>query len=131
MFLDTSGLLSLFDRDDALHDVARQRYAEARRLLTHNYVLAEFIPLVTVRRLPRLAAMDFVSDLWDHPLLEMDWVEETIHLAAMNLLRQRPDKAYSLCDAVSFLQMPQRGVMEALTTDRHFEQEGFVRLLKA
>lgn len=43
----------------------------------------------------------------------------------------RLDKSYSLCDAISFLVMRQRGLSEALTTDHHFEQEGFVRLLKA
>jgi predicted nucleic acid-binding protein len=42
----------------------------------------------------------------------------------------RQDKTYSLCDVVSFILMRQRGVAKALTTDRHFEQEGFVRLLK-
>ncbi|MEH2285259.1 MAG: hypothetical protein V7K90_28760 [Nostoc sp.] len=41
----------------------------------------------------------------------------------------RQDKSYSLCDAVSFVLMRQRGVTEALTTDHHFEQEGFRRLL--
>ncbi|MEM9809150.1 MAG: nucleic acid-binding protein, partial [Cyanobacteria bacterium P01_D01_bin.56] len=44
-------------------------------------------------------------------------------------LVQREDKTYSLCDAVSFVLMCQRGITDALTTDRHFEQEGFVRLL--
>jgi predicted nucleic acid-binding protein len=47
----------------------------------------------------------------------------------VGLLRARPDKTYSLCDAVSFVLMRERGVAEALTTDRHFEQEGFRRLL--
>jgi predicted nucleic acid-binding protein len=47
----------------------------------------------------------------------------------MALLVARPDKAYSLCDAVSFVLMRRRGLVEALTTDRHFEQEGFRRLL--
>ncbi len=40
------------------------------------------------------------------------------------------DKTYSLCDAVSFVLMRLEGITEALTTDHHFEQEGFVRLLK-
>jgi len=47
----------------------------------------------------------------------------------MDLLRARPDKNYSLCDAMSFLAMGQHGITEALTTDHHFEQEGFKRLL--
>jgi predicted nucleic acid-binding protein len=41
----------------------------------------------------------------------------------------RLDKDYSLCDAVSFLLMRARGLTDALTTDKHFEQEGFRRLL--
>lgn len=39
-------------------------------------------------------------------------------------------ETHSLCDAVSFLLMREGAITEALTTDRHFEQEGFVRLLK-
>ena len=42
----------------------------------------------------------------------------------------RQDKTYSMCDSVSFVLMRQRGITEALTTDRHFEQEGFTRLLQ-
>jgi predicted nucleic acid-binding protein len=48
----------------------------------------------------------------------------------MSLLQSRLDKDWSLCDAVSFVLMQQRGVTEALTTDHHFEQAGFVRLLE-
>jgi predicted nucleic acid-binding protein len=47
----------------------------------------------------------------------------------MTLLRAQPDKNYSLCDAVSFLLMRTRGIQDALTTDHHFEQAGFRRLL--
>jgi predicted nucleic acid-binding protein len=47
----------------------------------------------------------------------------------MSLLLARQDKTYTLCDAVSFVLMRKRQITEALTTDRHFEQEGFRRLL--
>jgi predicted nucleic acid-binding protein len=57
------------------------------------------------------------------------WVGQKDHWSAMDLLRARPDKNYSLCDAMSFLAMGQHGITEALTTDHHFEQEGFKRLL--
>jgi len=40
-------------------------------------------------------------------------------------------KTYSLCDAVSFILMSERRMTNALTTDKHFEQENFVRLLKS
>jgi predicted nucleic acid-binding protein len=49
--------------------------------------------------------------------------------AAMDLLLARQDKTYSLCDAVSFVLVRQRYLTEALTTDHHFEQEGFQQLL--
>jgi len=38
-------------------------------------------------------------------------------------------KEWSLVDCASFVAMQQRGIFEALTTDHHFEQAGFVRLL--
>jgi predicted nucleic acid-binding protein len=71
----------------------------------------------------------YLSDLMDSPDIEVVWVAEVLHRAAHALLVARPDKAYSLCDAVSFILMRQRGIDTALTTDRHFEQEGFRRLL--
>jgi predicted nucleic acid-binding protein len=47
----------------------------------------------------------------------------------LELLRLRLDKSYSLCDAVSFILMRDHQINDALTSDRHFEQEGFRRLL--
>jgi predicted nucleic acid-binding protein len=56
-------------------------------------------------------------------------VDETLHRNGILFLANRLDKNYSLADAISFLLMRRYGVTEALTTDHHFEQEGFVRLL--
>jgi predicted nucleic acid-binding protein len=53
-----------------------------------------------------------------------------LHDSAMALLQAQLDKTYSLCDAVSFILKRQRGLIEALTTDHHFEQAGFRPLLK-
>jgi hypothetical protein len=46
------------------------------------------------------------------------------------LYRQRADKDWSLTDCISFVVMRQRGLTEALTGDHHFEQAGFVALLR-
>ncbi len=64
-----------------------------------------------------------------------DWVEivhinESLDEKAWQFLANRLDKQWSLVDAVSFGAMEERDITEALTTDHHFEQAGFVRLLK-
>ncbi len=129
MLLDTSGLLCLQHRAEPFHEQACSAYKAARIRLTHNYVLAEFVALARVRSLPRLAALTFLADLLDNPDIETVWVDEPLHREASALLLARQDKTYSLCDAVSFVLMRRRNVSEALATDRHFEQEGFRRLL--
>ena len=65
----------------------------------------------------------------EHPVVEVVWVNDALHREAVQLLETRLDKRYSLCDAVSFVLRRQRGLSEALTTDQHFQQEGFRRLL--
>ncbi len=129
MLLDTSGLLCLYNRAEPLHARSRALYRAGRSRVTHSYVLAEFVALAQARRLPRVGVLDFVIDLVENPDIDTIWVDERLHREAMALLAARPDKAYSLCDAVSFVVMRQRNCTEALTTDHHFDQEGFHRLL--
>jgi uncharacterized protein len=87
------------------------------------------VALCHARRFNRAAALRFVAEVMDAGDFDVVWVDQTLHRAAFALLQSQPDKTYSLCDAVSFLMMRERGLSEALTTDRHFEQAGFVRML--
>jgi uncharacterized protein len=73
--------------------------------------------------------MEFSERLLNDGEVESLWIDEQRHREGLVLLHNRQDKTYSLCDAVSFVLMRERGETEALTTDRHFEQEGLVRLL--
>jgi predicted nucleic acid-binding protein len=130
MLLDTSGLLCFHHRAEPQHAEAVQFFRSAPFRLTHSYVLAEFVALVQARRLPRPAAISFVADLHNNAAVQVSYVSEALHRAALAHLKQRMDKDWSLCDAVSFLLMAQYGIRDALTTDHHFEQAGFVRLLK-
>ena len=130
MLLDTSGLLCLFDVRDQRHVDARALYDAATKRFTHNYVLAEFVALANARGAPRADALAFVAALLETPEVQVVWVDKTLHQASVEFLQARLDKAWSLCDAISFLLMQQQGITDALTTDHHFEQAGFVRLLK-
>ena len=129
MLLDTSGLYCFFDDSDLRHKDAVALFQAADVLLTHDYVLAEFIPLCQTRGLNRNKTLEFIRVLLANQLIEIIWTNESDYLQALSLLQARADKTYSLCDAVSFVLMRERGILEALTTDKHFTQEGFIRLL--
>lgn len=47
-----------------------------------------------------------------------------------SLFARRMDKEWSLTDCLSFTVMQQRGLVDALTADHHFEQAGFNVLLR-
>ncbi len=130
MLLDTSGLLCCFDADDHRHQDAIAFYDAASLRLTHNYVIAEFVALAGARRLPREASLEFSAVTVADPETELVWVDPALHDEAMALLKSQFDKSYSLCDAVSFVLMRDCNITDALTTDGHFEQAGFRRLLQ-
>lgn len=129
MLIDTSGWLCMLHKDEPEHPDAVRLYNAAPLHLTHSYILAEFVPLAQVRKFPRQSNLTFTQRILDDTDVKLIWVDEYLHRQAVQLLLEREDKTYSLCDAVSFVLMRERGITEALTTDKHFEQEGFVRLL--
>jgi len=130
MLIDTAGWLCVYHKDELQHAEAIKFYDNARLRVTHSYVLAEFVPLAQKRGLPRQNNLEFSRRILGDDEVEIIWVDEMLHRRAVELLQQRADKTYSLCDAVSFIIMRTRNIAEALTTDKHFEQENFTRLLK-
>jgi predicted nucleic acid-binding protein len=71
MFLDTSGLLCYHSKDEPEHAEAQRLFKGQRRHLTHSYVLAEFVALAQVRRIPRETALGFSSRLLSSILVWM------------------------------------------------------------
>ncbi len=129
MLLDTSGLMCLFDQRDLRHDSATKQYESATQRLIHNYIFAEFIALAIARRAPLADALRFIQAIHRSHEIEVVWVDSDLHEQAMQLLAEREDKRWTLCDAVSFVLMGASKIGEALTTHHDFEQAGFVRLL--
>ncbi|HEX9690745.1 MAG TPA: PIN domain-containing protein [Gemmatimonadales bacterium] len=131
VFVDTSALYALFDRDDRGHPAAAAAWADLlsgpRPLVTSDYVLLETVALVQ-RRLG-LAA---VHDLDDRivPLLTVRWITEPIHRRAMTRLRRTDRREVSLVDCSSFLVMEAETIQEAFALDDDFAAAGF-RLLPA
>lgn len=130
MLLDTSGLLALLDAREPLHQMACDEYHQTSVRLTHSFVLAELIALGNARGVPSDKLLQFVMNLLANPDVEVVWPEQDLTSQAITLLLARQSRGYSLCDAVSFVVMRAKSIQQALTTDHHFEEEGFHRLLQ-
>ncbi|HMO79288.1 MAG TPA: PIN domain-containing protein [Pyrinomonadaceae bacterium] len=50
-------------------------------------------------------------------------------LNGLEMFRNRPDKGYSVTDCISMLAMREHRIINVLTHDDHFTQEGFTTLL--
>jgi predicted nucleic acid-binding protein len=135
IFVDTSGWGCLFDASQSFHALAASLYRTARtqnrKMVTTNYVLTELVALLTSPlRLPRPTIIELLEGLKVSPYVEIVHIDESMDQETWQLFRRRPDKQWSWVDCASFVVMQRRGIQEALTTDHHFEQAGFVRLLK-
>ena len=126
VFVDTSALLALLNPRDDLHGRARRSFEALRKreaiLVTSSYVLVETYALVG-RRLGLAAVRAFRGDV--APLLDVEWVDETVHEQALDLVLGRDRRSLSLTDAASFVLMRRRGIEEAFAFGRHFAEEGF------
>jgi predicted nucleic acid-binding protein len=135
IFADTSGWASLLDPSQQYHTIAaaiyRSERLRRRRFVTSNYILTELVALLTSPlRFSRPAIVAVIEDLRASPHVRIVHVDTALDREAWQLLRSRQDKNWSLADCSSFVIMQQHNLIDALTTDQHFEQAGFVRLLK-
>jgi uncharacterized protein len=136
IFADTAGWGHMVDASQEYHTRAATLYRHARqqgrKLITTNYILTELVALLlSPLRIPRPRLTAFIEGLKVSPHVEIVHVDPTLDAQAWQLFTERPDKEWSLVDCASFVVMRQRGLREAFTTDHHFEQAGFVCLLKA
>jgi predicted nucleic acid-binding protein len=130
LFADTFYWFALLNRTDAAHARA-VAFATANKdsLLTTTWVLTEWADGMadpTTRR----SVLPFIRALRADPLLTIVPASDDLFDRGLDLYDQRPDKEWSLTDCLSFVVMQDQGITEALTGDHHFEQAGFVALLK-
>lgn len=112
MLIDTSGFFALYSEEDEGHLRANETYRNNPRRITTSYILAEYVALGLVRGLPRGEVLAFSEEILEDASVEIVWVNEELHRRGVELLRHRPDKTYSLCDAVSFVLMRERSETE-------------------
>ena len=112
-------------------DLYRSARQQGNKLITSNYILTELTALLTSPlRIPRPAIAAFIESLKASPYVEIIHVDISLDAQAWQLFSQRLDKNWSLVDCASFVIMQHHNILEAFTTDHHFEQACFVCLLK-
>jgi predicted nucleic acid-binding protein len=133
VFLDTAYAIALSSEKDEHHDkavlLAEQLEAEGTRLITTRPVVLE-IGNALARQRYRAASIALLQSLEKDPTVEIVPLTEELYARGFELYQHRSDKEWGITDCISFVVMRERGLQQALTTDDHFEQAGFVAMLR-
>jgi predicted nucleic acid-binding protein len=129
VFADTSYYVAMTSPRDSRHDSA-VAFSDVRRerIVTTEYVLVE-LGNYLARGPNRPLFVGLFRHLQADPETLIIRASEDLLQKGLDLYENRPDKAWSLTDCISFIVMREHGLTEALTGDRHFEQAGFKALL--
>ena len=132
-FLDTAYAVALAIEADQYHERALALAAsfkqERLRVVTTRAVLVE-IGNALARPSYRATSVTYLQSLERDPAVEVVPLTDELYQQAFTLYQMRTDKDWGLTDCISFVVMRERGLTEALTADRHFEQAGFNALLR-
>ena len=127
IFLDTSAIYSLADVRDEMHIEALRIFEAAEKaneeILTHSYVLVESTALLQ-KRLGLNVALAFLQESTNFTIV---WVDNDLHGAGVEHLKQAKLSGLSLVDAISFVVMRDTGVATFMGFDKHFSDAGFIR----
>jgi uncharacterized protein len=133
VFADTGYWVALLNPRDQLHQKARD-LSQTMGLLyifTSEMVLAEVLNDFSKRgKFFREVAIALIESLYNHPNVTVIQQSSQQFKEGLLLYKQRPDKEWSLTDCVSFKIMEEYAITEALAYDKHFEQAGFIPLLR-
>ncbi len=132
VFVDTSGFYSLLVQMEGMRRQATAFMAKAarerKRFITTDYVLDESATLLRARGHGTLLDPLFET-IEASSAVRVEWTTPQRFHETKAFCLQHSDKAWSFTDCLSFVVMRELELREALTSDIHFEQAGFRRLL--
>jgi predicted nucleic acid-binding protein len=93
-------------------------------------VLTEFLAALSRSAHMRKQAAKMVRAILENPNVKVIPQTRESFLKGLTFYENRSDKEYSMTDCISMNVMRAESLVEVLTNDRHFEQEGFAFLIK-
>ena len=129
ILVDTAYVLALVNERDQYHDRAQEL---ADLFEGHDLLITDAVLLEIGNALARgfkEQAIEIISYFIESEEVEIFRHSSQIFDKAFALYKKYADKEWSLVDCISFIVMRERGIKQALTFDRHFEQAGFVAIM--
>jgi hypothetical protein len=133
VFVDTSAWIALINTGDALAAQAKQILVRLNQqqiiLVTTEFVLLEVADALckTNLRQKTYAYINGIKQALD--VIQIIPLEQSLLDRGWAIYHQYSDKDWGLTDCISFVVMKQEGITEAFTSDKHFEQAGFTKLM--
>ncbi len=132
VFVDTAAWIALLNTSDALHPPALQVMNQLRQqkafLVTTEFVLLEVADALSTPTI-RMKTVTFINSLRQLNILQIIPISQALFANGWQLYSQRHDKEWGLTDCISFVVMTQEQIAIAFTSDHHFQQAGFIKLL--
>ena len=134
VFADTFYWIAVTNARDSAHEEAKRlsRSLASVTLVTTEPVLIEYLNYFAAwgSELRGIASAN-ANTMLSNPSVRVLPLTARSLRAGIDLYAARLDKGYSLTDCISMAAMRDEGLTGVLTHDRHFEQEGFLPLLRA
>jgi uncharacterized protein len=131
IFGDTCYWIALLFPKDQWHQkamICSQIYADDK-IVTTDGVIDEVLNYASIRgSLMRQKALAMCTQMLREPNIQVVTYTPELRKLGFELYENRPDKGYSLTDCISMVVMRKTNILEVLTADRHFQQEGFTIL---
>ena len=129
ILVDTAYVLALVNERDQYHDRAQEL---ADLFEGHDLLITDAVLLEIGNALARgfkEQAIEIITYFFESEEVEIFRHSSQVFDKAFALYKKYDDKEWSFVDCISFIVMRERGIKQALTFDRHFEQAGFVTIM--
>ena len=133
IFASTGYWVALLNPQDELHERAKKLSESLSpfHLVTSEAVLLKVFDYFSEQgELFQRAASKLIETLYRHPSITVVAQTSILFQAGLLFHKYRPNQDWSLTECISFKIMETQRITEALTYSSHFEQAGFVALLR-
>jgi len=127
LFLDTSGLLSVFDQSDGHHSECSEFWKDLFDQTTYDPIISDYIldELTTrirynVSHAKALQVLEVILQLVGRGRMSLIWIDQSYFQAAQSIFTRYDDQEFSFTDCTSFAICQRNSIQDAFALDHDF-----------